>query len=170
MEARFESWFPSQSPITVRYLRDALYQVPGVEYRTSLPNTGRIISTIRSPPGIPGMNAGPALKRDRRCGKGDDLAPGIGVDELGLGNVVRRCPVGLAAQYRPERWGISLSDRGCSIAYGPSALGLVTHLSGLYDLPSESLDCCVRNNMKGWTNMLTAQIRTFQGTTIPTTV
>jgi len=37
--------FTSKSPIIVRYLRDAFYRVPGVEYKASLPITAEIINT-----------------------------------------------------------------------------------------------------------------------------
>jgi len=41
--------FASKSPIIVRYLRDAFYRVPGTEYKASLANTGKILSTILNP-------------------------------------------------------------------------------------------------------------------------
>ena len=38
--------FASKSPIVFRYLRDAFYRVPGVDYKASLSNTGEIINPI----------------------------------------------------------------------------------------------------------------------------
>ena len=41
--------FASKSQIIVRYLRDAFYRLPGVDYKESLSNTGSIIAPILSP-------------------------------------------------------------------------------------------------------------------------
>ena len=40
--------FASKSPIVVKYLRDAFYRVPGIEYKSSLSNTGEVIGATLS--------------------------------------------------------------------------------------------------------------------------
>ena len=36
----------SKSPIIVRYLRDAFYRTPGIDYKASLSNMGEMISSV----------------------------------------------------------------------------------------------------------------------------